>query len=230
MPLPLLPGLSKQAPVDDDDTIAPEDESGNPLADFLNGLDDSQVQELVADADAYVAVNPEEPGEGAEGDTLPSPPLEEGEEAADTETDLEPPEPGEEGDVEPDAQDLEAISTTAASDAEQASAMLAELDEMSNGESVNAPIIGNLLKNASKLNDQLLKNQKAVDKAIASEDTQAAAQAGINCRLALEAIDALTDAARRMSTAVEAPAATPQDHPALKAWAAQVQGKPLPAL
>ncbi len=232
MPLPLLPGLKAGAPAPTDDAAAIP---ASALSDFINGLDDSQVQELVAAADEWAAANPDDGApleeapleeEGAPGDTIPAPGPED-----EPLTDVDNEAPAEEGDVEPSVEDLAAVSAQAEADAGDAASSIASLQDMADGDSLQAPTIGKLVAIAIKLEQALQKSQALVDKSVTKEDVQAAAQAGIDCRQYLEAIQALQQAAQTMSSATEAPAMTPKDHPALKAWAARTQGKTLaPAL
>lgn len=202
----------------DDAVDAP---AASELASFIDSLDDSQIQELNAAADAYAAANPDDaappPAEGEDPDTLPAPPPGEEEDPS-----LETPE--EEAD-EPAPEDLAAISTNASIDVEDAATAIAAMQEIADSDSDSAPAVAKLVALAGKLEASVQKSAALVDKAITKEDVQAAAQAGIDCRCFLEAIQALQVAASSMGQKVEAPGMTPQDHPALKAWSAKVLGK-----
>lgn len=219
--IPLLPGLMKNA--DDSDTDAemgaPAASGAGPLTELLDLLDDSQLQELQTLAAEYVEANPEEeapaeeePVEGeleeTEGDAPPEgEAIEEGEEG----------EPAE--DEEPSAADLAAVSGQIDSDAEEAADLIKQLEEIAGGDDDSAPDAGKLLKMAGLFVDKITKCQTLAAKAVAKEDAQTTAQAGVDARDYLEATQHLVNAARALTSRTAVPAMTPQDHPAIAVWA-----------
>lgn len=231
MPLPLLPGL--QAGADDptpDDSAEPV---SSPLADFLDGLDDSQIQELVAAADDYdqanpdAAVDPDADPEAPPADDDAPPDDPDAPPADDADSDA-PPAEGDDAEASP--QDLDAVDKQMDVDIQEAATVCSQLEELAGGDSDSAPDVAKLLKQASGLSDKIDKQRKVLDKALKNEDVQAAAQAGMDANDALSAMQALLVAAQALGTKTEAPAMKPGDHPAIKAWAAKVQGKkPAPA-
>lgn len=238
MGLPILPALKKSpAPSPDDEPVTDgEDDAGTAaasLGELLDGLDDSQVQELVASAEALDPGEQEpDPGdvdEAAEGeddgtgDTDPAPPPD-GEDDAPTDDEA--------GDADASGvapEDLDAIDQQLSIDVEEAATVVGQMQDLADGESDSAPDVAKLIKQATGLQDKIAKQQKLLAKAIKAEDVQAAAQAGMDATDALTAMQALLTAAQALGAKSEAPTMKPGDHPALKMWAAKVQGKKLAA-
>ncbi len=232
MAIPILPGLMAS----DDDT--PPDDSAeqapSALAQFLDGLDDSQIQELVAAAADYDQANPDA---AADPDADPADPNEAGEDDAAPEDpdappadDADPDAPPAEGDDAAAPGDLDAVDKQMDVDIQEAATVCQQLEEIAGGDSDSAPDVAKLLKQATGLSDKIDKQRKLLDKALKNEDVQAAAQAGMDANDALSAMQALLVAAQALGTKTEAPAMQPGDHPAIKVWAAKVQGKkPAPA-
>lgn len=238
MPLPLLPGLVKNAADENDEDLHTEQPSG--LAQFLDGLEDSDIQELVSTADQYHADNPdpledaapaegEESADDAAGDTDPAPPPGDDDEAApgDESASTEPPGAGEDDQEADGSGSIDAIDAQLDEDIANAANVLSQMQDLADGDSESAPDVAKLVKQASGLSDKMDKQRKLLDKAIKAEDPQAAAQAGMDAQDSLTAMEKLLEAAQALGAKTEAPAMTDKDHPAIKAWSDKVQGKKL---
>lgn len=231
--LPILPGLmsSQDQPTDDDGDKPVE--AANALAQYLDTLDDSQVQELVSSAEEYDQANPD-----PEPDADDEPPTSERGEADgkddpsdDDETTGSEDEPSDDesndddGNGEPTAADLETISTHLDADVEEAASIVTAIEQMGTGDDEFAAVLKPLGKVAGQLQEKIETCQKLGAKAVKKEDPHGAAQAGMSSADALDALKAIQDAARLLGRKSEAPKATPADHPALKAWAERMQDK-----
>lgn len=234
MPLPVLPGLMKTA--NDGEDLHTEEASA--LTQFLDGLEEDEIQGMVAAADDYDAANPsdavdpdadpddlakevdgDEEGTDADpnaaSDTEPAPPL-----------DDEAPADGEEGNGSGSIDDIDAQMDE---DIANAASVLSQMEDIASGDSDSAPDVAKLVKQATGLSAKIDKQRKLLDKAIKAEDAQAAAQAGMDAMDSLTAMEKLLEAAQALGAKTDAPGMTDKDHPAIKAWSAKVQGKKLGA-
>lgn len=234
MPLPLLPGLMKNAD-DQGDDLPTEQPEG--LTQFLDGLEEDDILGLVSAADDYNTANPdatvdpdadpEDPAEATEGEDDGT------EEDPDAlgDTDPAPPPDGEEAPAEGDEGDgtgsIDAIDAQMDEDIANAASTLSQMQDLADGDSESAPDVAKLVKQATGLSDKIDKRRKLLDKAMKAEDPQAAAQAGMDAQDSLTAMEHLLEAAKALGVKTEAPGMTDKDHPAIKAWSAKVQGKKL---
>lgn len=226
MPLPFLPGLQPKPDADTDDAPAAPLAS-NPLGAFLDGLGDDVVDGLNQSAADYDAANPSDDADPAMADP-PAP------DSSDV-NDGDPPKPGDEdaGDdpaqapadgTDPNAPNLDQVGSHAEAAMGESAQLLGAMQKLDGGD--NQSDIDKLIKQAASFDEAVQKACALVDKAIAKEDVEGAAQAGIDAQESLEVVQQLSGAAQTLMNKTTVGPMQPQDNPALKAWAARVLKKP----
>jgi hypothetical protein len=220
MPLPLLPGLQPNLDTEDSDVDAPAPLADNPLGAFLDGLGDDMIAQL-----EQLAVEYADPP--ADGMDAPPPP-----DTSDVD-DGEPPKPGDEDagdepaqapvDGEQAAVDLDQVASHAEAAIGESAQLLSSMQELDGGD--NQADIDKLIKQATAFDAAVQKSAALVDKAVGKADTEAACQAGIDAQEALEVVQQLSGVAKTLVNKTTVGPMQPEDHPALKAWAARVLKK-----
>jgi hypothetical protein len=220
MSLPLLPGLQPKPDAEDTDATAPAPLAENPIGAFLDGLGDDVIAQL-----EQMAAEQAPPADDALGEP-PAP------DSSDV-NDGDPPKPGDENAGDDPAQapadgtvpaaDLDQVASHAEAAVGESSQLLSSMQELDGGD--NQADVDKLIKQATTFDAAVQKAAGLVDKAVSKEDAEGAAQAGIDAQEALEVVQHLCEAAKTLVNKTTVGPMQPQDHPALKAWAARVLKK-----
>lgn len=240
MAMPLIPSLLNSSDPGDgggsDEEAPPLPGAGlEDLVAWLDSLDDDQVGQLVAAAQEGATPTEDDPNAAPETGDEEQPaegvdtPDDEDAETADDELAESPDEQDQEQVA--GVEDLSTITDTVASDIEEGQGIVKALEKLAGDkESEHAADAKKLAKQAQGLLDQMTRCQKAALKAAKSEDPHECAQAGVDARGLLEAIESLHAAAAAMGSKTTIAEPTLKDHPSMKAWSQRILSKAAPPL